>query len=221
MTTGAKIFLSLSFAIIMLSFGTVSCIVLEEKVIPSASGDLLFKDGFSHTRSGWDRVQKGDYIADYAEGVYRIYVSKPNVDIWSSPDLSFEDAIIQVDATKGGGPDDNNFGIFCRMDENASRFYYFVISSDGYYGIGKMTGGQQILLGDDVMQPSEHIHQGYAQNHIQAECVGERLSLSVNGNQIAEVIDQEYSAGQVGLLAGSFDTPGVDIYFDDFLVTKP
>ena len=209
--------------VILITLNTLifSCTILPERAMPLRSGDIFFKDGFSHPKSGWDRIQKEEYLADYADGVYRIKVNVLYADIWSSSGLSFENVIIEVDATKGGGPDDNSFGIFCRMDEEANGFYYFVISSDGYYGIGKVAGERSLLLDAEAMQPSEFIRQGYAQNHIQAGCVGDYLSLAVNGIKIAETRDQDYHSGKVGLLAGSFETPGVDIYFDNFLVIKP
>ena len=73
----------------------------------------------------------------------------------------------------------------------------------------------------DAMQPSEAIQQGGAQNTIRADCVGSTLSLYVNGQKLDEVQDTEFASGDVGLIAGSFDTPGTDIHFDNFVVTKP
>jgi hypothetical protein len=71
------------------------------------------------------------------------------------------------------------------------------------------------------MQPSEAIQQGAATNTIRADCVGSSLSLYVNGEKLDEVQDTEFGSGDVGLMAGSFDTPGTDIHFDNFNVTKP
>jgi len=35
------------------------------------------------------------------------------------------------------------------------------------------------------------------------------------------VNDDDFTSGDVGILAGSFDKPGSDIYFDNFVVYKP
>lgn len=208
----------------LLLFLLVSLVSCSQFVLDSLgieSGELLFHDGFSDLNSGWDRVQQQEYIADYAGGTYRIYINQPNLDVWSNPGLEFSDVIIEVDATKAGGSDDNNFGVICRSDRDADRFYYFVISSDGYYAIGKVIDQEQILIGDDVMQPSQVIRQGYAHNHIRAECIGDKLSLLVNDQPVAAVSDGEFLSGDVGMLAGTFDSPGVDIYFDNFQVIQP
>jgi len=43
---------------------------------------------------------------------------------------------VEVDALKVGGERDNRFGIICRAAD-LNSFYTFIISSDGYYALGK------------------------------------------------------------------------------------
>ena len=181
---------------------------------------LLFQDDFSSPISGWDRVSEPDGVTDYVNGVYRIFVNAANTDVWANPDLQFMDVRVEVVATKVGGSDNNDFGVLCRVTDEGN-FYFFLISSDGYYGIGKMSAGRQILIGMEAMPPSEKIQKGGGPNHIRADCIGNKLTLYVNGEMIHEVQDDEYIAGDVGLIAGAYDTPGTDIYFDDFTVLKP
>jgi hypothetical protein len=206
---------------IVLSLFSLSCMVTTAGLNLLEPGSIFFQDDFSNTGSGWDRVDTDAYVMDYGDGVYRIRVNEPDIDVWATPGLSFEDVILEVDATKAGGPDDNSFGLICRENEERAEYYFFVISSDGYYGIGKVIGGEQILLNSNVMQPSEVIYQGYALNSLRAECVGQRLTLFVNGTKLAEVSDNDLSNGEIGVVAGSFKEAGIDIYFDNFLVIKP
>jgi hypothetical protein len=182
--------------------------------------NLLFQDDFSDTSSGWDRVTTDTGQTDYVDGIYRIYVDETGTDVWANPGLEFSDVTVQVEAIKVGGPEDNDFGVICRSID-ISNFYFFVISSDGYYGIGKVSDAGQELIGMDAMQPSETIQQGQASNTIRADCIGSTLSLYVNAELIDEVQDSELTSGDVGLIAGSFDTPGTDIHFDNFRVTQP
>ena len=185
-----------------------------------SDSNLLFKDDFSDSSSGWDQVSTENGETDYTDGVYRIYVNETGTDVWANPGLDFTDVSVQVEATMVGGPQDNDFGVICRSLD-VSKFYFFVISSDGYYGIGKVSDSGQELVGMDAMQPSEAIQQGAATNTIRADCVGSSLSLFVNGEKLDEVQDTEFGSGDVGLMAGSFDTPGTDIHFDNFSVTRP
>lgn len=184
--------------------------------------EVLFQDDFSDPSSGWDRVSKQDGITDYDDGAYRILVNTTNTDIWANPDLDFDftDTRIFVDATAGGGDDDNDFGLICRYQDD-KNFYFFLISSDGYYGIGKVSDNVQQLVGLESMLPSEVIRQGKLTNQLQADCIGSTLRLHVNGVLLAEVEDSDFTSGNVGLMAGSFATPGTDIHFDNFVVRKP
>jgi hypothetical protein len=181
---------------------------------------LLFQDDFSDPNSGWDSLQNEDGITDYQDGQYRILVDTTNTDVWANPGLTFTDTIIDVDATKVGGDDNNDFGIVCRYKDD-ENFYFFVISSDGYYGIGKVKDGQQVLVGMESMPPTDAVKQGNAANHIQAVCDGIILRLVVNGELLAETTDPDLASGDAGLLAGSFEHPGTDILFDNFVVREP
>lgn len=187
---------------------------------PAQPSNLLFQDDFSDSSSGWDQVTTETGITDYTNDAYRIYVNETGTDVWANPGLEFTDVTVEVEARKMDGPDDNDFGVICRSVD-ISNFYFFVISSDGYYGIGKISDAGQELIGMDAMQPSESILQGETTNTIRADCIGNSLSLYVNGDKLAEVQDSQFSNGDVGLIAGSFDTPGTDILFDNFSVTRP
>lgn len=185
-----------------------------------SSPNVLFQDDFSDSGSGWDRVDVADGVTDYADGVYRIYVNTTNTDVWANPGLEFSNVRVEVDATKMGGDDNNDLGVICRYQDN-ENFYFFVISSDGYYGVGKVSEGVQELIGEESMPPSEHINTGNASNRVAAECVGETLRIHVNGRLLGEYQDSDFASGDVGLIAGAFDVAGTDIHFDNFVVTQP
>ncbi len=183
-------------------------------------GNVLYKDDFSNATSGWDRVDEADRATDYAAGVYRILVKGKNIDVWARPGLSFGDVRVEVEGTKAGGDDNNDFGVICRYQDD-QNFYFMVISSDGYYGIAKRKEGQVSLLGNTMMVSSDQIKQGAATNHLRADCVGSTLRLFINEVMVFETQDTDYQKGDVGLLAGSFDNPGTEILFDNFVVLKP
>lgn len=187
---------------------------------PQTSG-LLFYDDFSDPNSGWDQVDETNYFANYYLNAYRIRVDTDMSDSWANPgDHTFGDVVIEVDATKNGGPDDNDFGLICRYLDT-DRYYYAVISSDGYYGISKVTPESTTILGNDNLVYSDVINQGFTTNHIRFDCAGNVLTLYVNGQQLDQQSDGDYTSGNVGLLAGTYDTPGTDILFDNFGVYAP
>ncbi len=187
----------------------------------SSTSTVLFSDNFSDTGSGWDRADESDYFSDYYTNTYRIVVHTSMSDSWANPDSNkFGDVSVEVDATKNGGPDDNDFGLICRYVD-VNQFYYGVISSDGYFGITKVTSDSSKLLGRDTLEFNAAINQGSATNHLRLDCVGDVITLYVNGQQIDQQIDGAYSTGNTGLIAGAYDTPGTDILFDNFFVYQP
>lgn len=187
---------------------------------PMESGRVLFSDDFANPPSGWGTWSRGGATVEYFGGGLRILISDPQFDYWSVAGQNFSDASIAVDAVKLNGPDDNDFGIICRYQDK-NNFYMLVVSSDGYYGIAKMKDGQHSLISADQLQYSDAIAKGLALNQMRGDCVGETLVLSVNGQKLAETQDAEFASGDVGLIAGSYDNQGVEIFFDNFVVTKP
>jgi len=180
-------------------------------------GKSLFRDDFSNTNSGWPN-QAGQ--AYYTGGGYGIVVDDIRSTISATHGQNLSEVVIDVTATKIGGPDENLFGVVCRYQDQ-NNFYFLAVSSDGKYGIGKFVNGQETLLGADDMQPNIIIHQGNTTNILTASCTGNTLQLTVNGTQLATVQDDTFSSGDVGLLVGTFGLQGAYILFDDFIVSAP
>lgn len=185
---------------------------------PTAPSSVLFQDDFSSTSSGWDSYRDDETVTDYDSDGYRIQVLAPDTELWANPGLDFTDVRVEVDATRQSGPEDNDFGVICRY-QDVDNFYYFVITSDGYYGILKVKDGETNLLTGEEFGTTDAIISG--KNHIRADCVGDTLTLYVNGQQLDTRQDAEYTSGDVGLIAGSYTESGTDILFDDFMVLKP
>ena len=185
------------------------------------SGSVLFQDEFSDPASGWDRAPNlPDGSLDYMEGVYHIRVSASRRLLWTGPPMGFRDVRIEVDAISVNGEGDDDFGVVCRAVDR-ENFYFLAISSDGYYGIGKVKNGEDMLIGMAEMPPSELILKGVSLNHLRADCIADRLELSVNGQLLASARDSDFPRGQVGLLAGTLGAESVEVLFDNFSVLAP
>ena len=186
------------------------------KQLPEAA----FYDDFSDDDSGWDQIQSSAGSTGYHADMFRISVTAPNTDLFSNPGLSFKDIVVEVNARREEGPDDNSFGVICRY-RDPQNFYSGQISSDGYAGIFRMKEGKYQLLGMDKMVPAPAVLGGATLNAIRLECIGHALILSVNGSPVDYREDDSFESGDVGLIAGTFGVPGVTISFDDFIVNAP
>jgi hypothetical protein len=188
--------------------------------LAASSGQSLFHDDFSAPAGGWPQVAGPDGRMGYQDGAYQMQVDRPNYDLWAFPGYSYRDVRIEVDATRLGGPQSNRFGLACRTRDQ-ENFYFFIISSDGYYAIGKVEAGVRRLLGQDMMAYTTVILLGNSTNHLRFDCVDQVLSGYVNGLLVAVTTDTEFRSGDAGLLAGTFDQAGLQVAFDNFVVYKP
>jgi len=180
----------------------------------------MFKDGFSAQNGLWRIHEDKLSFSGYQDEQFRLWVNVPYYQFLSVPGLNFRDVSVFAQAEKQDGPENNLFGLLCRF-QDSQNYYAFVIGSDGYYGVYKVVDGEKTLIGQQNLDFSENIHQGNAVNDLMAICQGNQLILIVNGTRLIQVQDDALAFGDVGLIAGNFSEAGVDILFDNFIVTKP
>ncbi len=208
-------------------FLTLACALPGGISVPTAaptmpaSGTVLLQDDFSSPFSGWDQASVPQGVMDYDGGVYRFVVNAPDYNFWSTPGpvRQYTDTRVEVDTAALAGPAANRAGLVCRV--TGEQFYFFVISSDGYFAVGRTNGAQSTLLGQDQMALSANIRTGLAVNHLRADCIGSTLTFFINGFPVSQVNDPVLTSGEVGLLAGAFDEGGADVIFDQFIVMQP
>jgi len=182
------------------------------------SSGYAFQDDFSDPNSGWFVYQGDEGVLGYLSGSYQIKINQTNLMLYSTSGYSTADSLVQVEAFKSDGPDENIFGIICRYQDDGN-YYFLAITSNGYYGIGKIADNNTTLIGNKELQYSSVINQGRTYNTLQATCQANRLVLAVNDTRLAEVQDSQFSEGEVGLIAGTYDIYGANILFDNFSVT--
>jgi hypothetical protein len=193
----------------------------------SSEPGVIFRDDFSQTTSGWDMHAGADLTTDYDDGRYLIAVEEAGVDVWARPGLMLTDVVFDVETQYAAGPINNEYGVLCRYErggDGRNSFYFFFISSDGYYALGKVVDDVRTILSpaEGSFQPSDAILlEPEAVNTLTATCVDDQMALAVNGTRVGEFTDDELERGDIGLIAGTFDEGGVRIHFDNVLVRPP
>lgn len=216
--------------IILLCFAAMGMVLLAACSIGGGGVDectesgALFQDDFSGEKEcGWTLYNRGGAVVEIVEGVMRMSTSQPGQIWWTNPGQSFDDVIISTDVRQVSGPNDNAYGAICRY-QNEENFYVFLISGDGYYTIGKYTGDSPsitYLTENGEYQYSDVINQGNATNQIRASCIGQELSLAVNGITVATVMDPTFVIGDVGLAVSTLEPGTAVVEFTDFRVAAP
>ena len=187
---------------------------------------ILFRDDFSDTSGSWGKVwdsADGSSVG-YADSGYRILVNKPQNISWGvTGSNSFEgDVVIEVDAVKNGGAQNSLLGIVCRDGKvnGQEHMYFLIFDGNGAASINKFADNSVASLATAQIEPMLVVNEGDTV-HLRAECVGNTLSLYVNDQQLVTATDDSFTSGDAGLIAGSGDTPGTDVFFDNFLVHRP
>jgi hypothetical protein len=206
------------FALLVILLSACQSSLISE--LAAQPGEKLFWDDFSDASGNWPQVSGPNGNLGIANGAYRIQALSTHYEVLAAPRHTFRDVQVEVDATRQAGPEQNLFGLICRSS-NSEDFYFFAISSDGYCALGKIKNSKTTLLGQEMMAYNSDIIQGDGPNHLRFDCIGETLTGYVNGRVVASSKDGDFSSGDVGLVAGALDTPGVAVVFDNFVVYKP
>jgi len=181
-------------------------------------GIVIYEDDFSDLNSGW--TQKGDsnFSRGYVDGEYHIEVFAKDRLAWATTEVSSVDTIVDVDAHVIKSASDGDYGVVCRYQDKGN-FYGLEIAENGYFAIWKYVNGEYSALLD--WQSSNFITQSGEDQHFTAGCIGDTLTLAINGELLAEVHDSDLTSGEVGMVVGTYANPGIRVGFDNFRVSSP
>lgn len=191
----------------------------------STPNAFFFDDFVDENGCGWLQFSSGGNSAEISDGVLRVGTTTTGAVAWTNPQVSVADAEISVQARQISDSNDNGYGLICRYTDE-ENFYVFLISGDGFYAIGKYTSAESDIIYLTGSAPihytaSDAINQGISTNLIRANCVGNQLSLTVNGQPLTTVTDTSHTEGDVGVITALFEPGSTLIEFDNFSVSAP
>lgn len=176
---------------------------------PSApSPRTLFEDRFAGGPQLWPSDPQGP--ARYEGSGYRLVVREPGqfVAVAAPFPQPLRDAIVTASFAKVGGPAGGVYGLIVRDSGPPPRdganqignFYVLGVTDRGQYGVWRREGGRWVDL--VPLTPSEAIRTGSATNELTARALDDRLSLAVNGVEVATVLGTEPRPGALGVYVG-------------------
>ena len=213
------------FVLLLALLALAACGVAPEAEPDTCDGpDFLFADDFSgEFDCGWALYDRGGGTAAIDNAAMQLTVGQPGQLWWTNPGRSFDDVVITTEARQVDGPNDNAYGVICRYQDE-ENFYAFMVSGDGYFAIGKYQSGNETvtyLTPDAQFQPSDAINVGVASNELRVSCIGNQLSMEVNGIPLLSVTDPTFVNGDVGLAAATLQQGTTIVEFDNVRVTTP
>ena len=188
---------------------------------PTSTPDLvLFQD--SEFTNSCSKETTTDVERFVENGQFNLRVLTPLFIAWvECTKVEYTDFVLEVDATQVSGPDDNTYGVIFRYGLEASEFYTFSISGDGFYVLA--IDGPERETPEMIVDWTESsaINQGQQTNHLKVIAVGENIKYYVNDQLLGEAQDSRLGAGTVGFFAGALEEGGVQISFDNLKISKP
>lgn len=186
----------------------------------TSSATVLYSDSFSSAGEwGTDSTEISDKLVE--DGQFLIRVKQSGYVSWTVPGQSLE--AVRVEATvRNSGTEEAAFGVLCNFQDN-NNFYMGGITADGYYAVIRKLNGEYTVLTDasnNLWQPSDLVPTGVDTYRIALECHDGFLRLYANETQIAEVQDDNFSSGDIGLFVQTFDAAPAEVRFDDLRVTQ-
>lgn len=180
---------------------------------------ILLQDDFSDPKSGWE-ISTSDYgLVGYENDRYKVESYIEDTYNWCVAGINAADIRIEVDVDVAATVENGNdaFGVDCRVQENGDG-YGFRISSDGYIGISKYVETKGIELQEWIT--SDAVYMDGRTNHLTAICQGDHLQFLVNDVNVAEVIDDTFTTGDIGFSALTFDPGTITVLFDNIIVQE-
>ena len=189
----------------------------------SGEAQAFFTEQFDGDLSNWTYwVSYGDesgvgLSADNSKLNMLLDSKNTSVYVFYTPYI-YQDVVLEVQADNAG-KNNNNVSLVCRYDEADQTWYEFSIANNGLYWIYAYDGGyNQIYSGG-----SKLIKTGKDTNIYTIGCIGNTLSLFINGQEARTLKDTAYrlTEGQVGLNVTSFDVLPIEIDFEYLTIAEP
>jgi hypothetical protein len=185
------------------------------------SGQVLFKEDFAASTGIWPTTKKSDESVEFKGGTYHVTLPLTATNRFYAPQLfALTDLSAELDITQLSGSERAYAGIVFR-DRDKLGYYDVVVGTDGTYAIGKQHTGKDLVPLVDYTDNAA-IRKGLNQtNHLRVDCLGDKITITINGQKITELTDPEFKAGYLDIEVGSPNSGPAEFNLDNFTVRRP
>jgi Tfp pilus assembly protein PilV len=204
------------------AYAMATVTTLQDTYIQATSGNPTLNDALSSQNGNyWDEVSnRGEGSCSFKDNAYHAIAQQPDylyACFATSPNFSNFAYQVQMTILQG-----DYGGIIFRANGASSKYYYFRVGKDGAYDLsvshGTTSTHDQILKSG--IAPSM-ITIGLNQpNLVEVLANGSNLYLYVNQKFLAQVHDNTYKSGQIGVFGGDFESKSANVAFTSAKVWK-
>jgi serine protease Do len=155
--------------------------------------------------------QEGDHLLfDLGDkNLYVYYMYNP---------YTYQDVSLTLNA-ENRGRNNNNVSLVCRMNKDGTQWYEFSVESGGVWYLYAVDGKYNILDNGGTTA----LKQGKEVNEYRMDCVGDEITLYINGTELKTVKDSTYgfNEGSVGFNISSLNVLPVTVDVNWFDIAQP
>ena len=194
--------------------------VQEGVVLPDLANDweIFYSDNFDTPDDGnWTIFSESAVVSEWRNGRFAFNFNEAMMTATSpTNDLGISDVVVQMEVYRVGDVLQNDMGLVCRYQDK-DNLYSLSFGNDSYVTIYKKVDGTWTALFNEFVDAdlSADYHK------VAISCIGTELSIFIDEELMARVNDSEFSAGDVGIISGSYEELPVVIEFDNFVVYTP
>jgi hypothetical protein len=137
--------------------------------------------------------------------------------------FTYKDVALEVTADNRG-KNTNDISLLCRYDKEEG-WYEFNVKNSGLYSILAYDATGIVKKGYNTIYngASTAVKQGRDVNTYNVSCVGEKLSLTINGTEVKTIKDTKYRfrEGKVGFSVSSYNVLPILVNVDSFTISEP
>ncbi len=184
-----------------------------------ASGtEIVFQEDFTNPKLDWPDSSNERMTRAFVNGEFFVNVIAMDRVGWNTVrDVVYDhDVVLDVDVHGGANfAKDAEAGFVCGF-ENSDNLFRMAVGADGEVKfVQKLNGENTTIFTGNV-----GIALDPAGTHLTGVCTQSELSLYVNRQLVGTYAIDGLPAGTAGVLAGSNDTGNVELYFDNFYISK-
>ncbi len=240
-------------ALLAVAFGVNRLTSNWHYVVPVEAGQVAYIATFDDSADDWD-LYEGILSAQIVNGGrLQLKAGDVNSGPFSSSHPHFADFDVRTEAIPVAGPLDNGYGIIFRLQDQDNTnpsddsYFWFMISSDGYYQVMRVLDGQQKIISDWIPSPAIQGGLGVS-NWLRVVAVNDQFTFYINGQpaflclpdnpegastynellggcvsgqMVSALADSTIPSGRLGVIVHAYDEPGVVVDFDHFVVYGP
>ena len=188
-------------------------LTIEERIEALREGAPALSEDFASGASEWDAESSDEAVFYDDDGALQIEVLPVDWVSYSGTGGQFDDFLLELDTMHVAGPVAVEYGTHFRSDEG-DNYYYFAISATGQYNFWKREDGEWTEIipwtASDALKSGEG-----TQNRIGVLADGPEIALLANDVVLAELKDESFTAGSVGVFLRTYDEGDAVVAFDN------